>query len=64
MHDGIGPRGIERAGNRLGGIVIGEAFLLAPQLAGIDQRADVIVIPQQRLGLGALPLRASTPWAS
>jgi hypothetical protein len=54
MHDGIGPLGIERAGDRLGRVVVGEAFLLAPQLAGVDQRADAVVIPQQRLGLGAV----------
>ena len=39
MHDGVGPLGIERAGDGLGRILVGEAFLLAPQLAGVDQRA-------------------------
>jgi hypothetical protein len=54
MHNDIGPLGIERTGDRLGRVIVGKAFFLAPQLTGVDQPADVMVIPQQCLGLGAV----------
>ena len=54
MDDGVSPLGVERAGNGLGRIVVRVLFLLTPQLTGVDQRADGIVIPEQRLGLSAV----------
>jgi len=65
VHDGVGPLGIEWAGDRLGRIVVGQVFLFAPQLAGVDQRANGIVIPQQGLGLGAVqpPIGTEVPTA-
>ena len=54
MDDGVDPVGKEGAGDRLGRIVVGVLLLFAPQLAGVDQRADAVVVPQQGLGLGAV----------
>jgi|TARA_B100000614_G_scaffold166081_1_gene147948 hypothetical protein len=57
MHDGIGPFRVERSGDRLGRVVVRLLFLLAPELAGVDQRADGVIVPQQPLGLGAVESR-------
>ncbi|MGB5835365.1 MAG: hypothetical protein WBG92_25720 [Thiohalocapsa sp.] len=60
IDDGIGSRGIERADDGSSGIVVRELFLFAPQLAGVDQRADGVLIPQQRLGLGTVATKVGT----
>ncbi len=65
VHDGVDPLGVEGRGDGLGGVVVGLRLLFAPQLPGVDQRADAKVVPQQGLGLGAVepPIRTEVPAA-